>query len=143
MLFRTPNTHSIIPSLPFLFQGFYKLVIFSVVIIFLFIVQSHAQNLAAPVKTSKGWGYIRKDMTWLVEPNYDRFWKDNQYVVGDHTTDKVLWEFQDGMAGIRISLEWGYIDTTGKEVIPHQFSEIRDFNESVAAVKHKGNWGFI
>ena len=38
---------------------------------------------------------------------------------------------------------WGYVDRTGKVVIPAQFAEGRDFADGMAAVKIKDNWGYI
>ncbi|MDQ3049726.1 MAG: WG repeat-containing protein [Bacteroidota bacterium] len=108
------------------------------IIISTFSLNSYCQQLAAPAKTREGWGYIRKDLTWMVPPSYDRFWQDGDYVDDEHSTESVLWEFQEGMAGIRIASRWGFVDTTGFEVIKHQYKEVRDFSDSVAAVLWKG-----
>ena len=41
------------------------------------------------------------------------------------------------------SLIWGYIDITGREVIPCQFSLASDFSCGVARIKYKDYYGFI
>src|SRR5947209_5736016 len=38
---------------------------------------------------------------------------------------------------------WGYIDKTGKVVVPAQFAEGLDFADGLAAVKIGENWGYI
>ncbi len=52
--------------------------------------------------------------------------------------------FYEGMATV-CNQEglWGYIDKTGKEVIPCQFEEAQNFSEGLAAVKVRGKWGYI
>jgi hypothetical protein len=37
----------------------------------------------------------------------------------------------------------GFIDTTGKEVVPCIFEGARDFSEGLAAVLVDGKWGYI
>jgi len=37
----------------------------------------------------------------------------------------------------------GFIDTSGKIVIPIQFHDIRDFKEGLAAFREKDSWGFV
>jgi len=37
----------------------------------------------------------------------------------------------------------GFIDTTGKEVVPCIYEDVRDFSEGMAAVKRDGKWGYI
>ena len=58
----------------------------------------------------------------------------------------VCHEFSDGLAQVIIAgydHKSGFIDTTGKVVIPIQYSEIRDFTEGFAAFREKEVWGFI
>jgi len=38
---------------------------------------------------------------------------------------------------------FGYIDKTGKEIIPMKYEEGKDFSEGLAAVKINGKWGFV
>lgn len=39
--------------------------------------------------------------------------------------------------------KWGYIDKTGKLVIPYLFDNAEDFTEDCACVQFNSNWGFI
>lgn len=48
-----------------------------------------------------------------------------------------------GMARVKLSGKWGYIDRTGRIVINPQFEEAGDFSEGLARVKVGGKWGYI
>ena len=39
--------------------------------------------------------------------------------------------------------KWGFIDKTGKEIIPLKYEDVGKFKEGLAAVKLTGKWGFI
>ncbi|MCA2814269.1 MAG: WG repeat-containing protein [Microcystis sp. M090S1] len=53
--------------------------------------------------------------------------------------------FQEGLAKVRIGDKYGYIDKTGKTVIPIQFDsiDVYEFQEGLAKVKIGGKWGYI
>src|SRR5206468_8469070 len=53
--------------------------------------------------------------------------------------------FAEGLCVIHILGEdkYGFIDKTGKEVIPRKYDDARSFSEGLAAVKLNGEWGFI
>jgi len=48
-----------------------------------------------------------------------------------------------GMARVKLSGKWGYIDRTGRIVINPQFEEAGDFSEGLARVKTGGKWGYV
>jgi len=48
-----------------------------------------------------------------------------------------------GLARVKLSGKWGYIDRTGRIVINPQFEEAGDFSEGLARVKTGGKWGYI
>ncbi|MCL2168253.1 MAG: WG repeat-containing protein [Lentimicrobiaceae bacterium] len=58
-------------------------------------------------------------------------------------------DFSEGLAAVLLSdnyssnYSWGFIDKTGKEVIPFTFQLAESFSEGLAAVKRNGKWGFI
>ena len=57
-------------------------------------------------------------------------------------------QFHEGLAAVAngmYSYKCGYIDKTGKEAIPCQYSEVRSFSEGLAAVYNAADayWGFI
>ena len=54
-----------------------------------------------------------------------------------------IWDFNGGFALVRLNGKWGFIDTTGKEVIPLKYDWAYDFFEGLAQVKLNGKWGFI
>jgi WG containing repeat len=39
--------------------------------------------------------------------------------------------------------KWGFIDSSGKLVIPFKFSKTESFAEGLAAVQYRGKWGYI
>ena len=39
--------------------------------------------------------------------------------------------------------KWGYIDPTGKEVVPCQYDGAGSFSDGLAHVKKDGKWGLI
>ena len=64
----------------------------------------------------------------------------------DDTNYQEVKEYADGMAAVKfgnfLNRKWGFIDESGKEVIPCNYSEVIFFSEELAAVKDK-KWGFI
>jgi hypothetical protein len=38
---------------------------------------------------------------------------------------------------------WGFIDHSGKEVVPTVYFKVGDFSEGYAAVQYKGKWGYV
>ena len=51
--------------------------------------------------------------------------------------------FSNGLEKVCQNNKWGYIDRTGKEVIPCQYDEAKDFSENLAVVKKNGKYGFV
>jgi len=58
------------------------------------------------------------------------------------TFDAVL-SFSEGLAAFKLDGKYGFMDTTGKAVIPNKYEDAWWFTEGVAAVKFEGRWGFI
>ncbi len=48
-----------------------------------------------------------------------------------------------GLARVKVSGKWGYIDRSGRIVINPQFEEAGDFAQGLAPVKMGGKWGYI
>lgn len=48
-----------------------------------------------------------------------------------------------GLARVKLSGKWAYIDRTGRIVINPQFEEAGDFAEGLAPVKMGGKWGYV
>jgi hypothetical protein len=51
--------------------------------------------------------------------------------------------FVEGLARVSINGKWGFIDTTGKEIISAQYDEAISFEDGYARVKFMGQWGVI
>lgn len=53
------------------------------------------------------------------------------------------WYFREGLAPVRQGNQWGYIDSSGRWVIPCQFDSAELFSEGKAPVKFGNEWGYI
>jgi hypothetical protein len=56
-----------------------------------------------------------------------------------------FYNFSEGLAAKEWSGKWGFVDKTGKEVIPCIYKDVGDFSEGYAQVQRTwdGQWGFI
>jgi hypothetical protein len=82
------------------------------------------------------WGLKAEDGRVIVQPKYT-----NSYYFGPSFGSQGLANVQTGNG---TTARWGYIDKTGKEVIPFLFAGASEFTvEGMAAVKLKDKWGFI
>jgi hypothetical protein len=54
-----------------------------------------------------------------------------------------LFNFSEGMGGIYKYEKFGFIDTTGKIIVPPIYDAELPFSQGLAAVKHNDKWGFI
>lgn len=80
--------------------------------------------------------------------------KNKTFFIDKHGKTKIIpqipsltyFSFSDGLAQVVIAggdHKSGFIDTTGKIVIPIKYSNIRDFKNGLAAYKENNKWGFI
>jgi len=123
----------------------------------------------APVKIGKRWGLIDRKGQMVVEPKFDEIGpffesffggsvsklvalvKDGDDVGFIHENGKMVNEYDDigslneqGLALAKKDGKFGFIDTTGKEIIPPVYDEVESFNEQgLAMVKKDGKSGFI
>ena len=51
--------------------------------------------------------------------------------------------FHEGLAAVQRNDQWGFVDTTGKEVVPPKYDNVEFFHEGLALVKLKKKFGFI
>lgn len=51
--------------------------------------------------------------------------------------------FQDGVATVCRNRAWGFIDNSGKEILPVHYFRVRDFSEGLGAVFFPKGWGYI
>ena len=52
-------------------------------------------------------------------------------------------DFSEGFAEVKLNGKYGFIDKTGREVIPCKYDDAESFHEGFAAVKLNGKYGFI
>ena len=52
-------------------------------------------------------------------------------------------EFHEGLAQVRLNGRHGFIDCTGKEIIPLKYDDAKSFREGLAPVNLNDKWGFI
>jgi len=110
----------------------------------------------AAVKVGEKWGFIDTEGTWVVEPIYLQASSFSEGLaavqlaaVGPNetgTTEAKTKVYRKGTTVLRVSRAsapkaaggWGYIDTAGKLVIPHQFVAVQDFSNGLAMVRPRG-----
>jgi hypothetical protein len=51
--------------------------------------------------------------------------------------------FSEGLAAAQVGKKWGYIDHSGKLVIPLQFDDAKRFQGRLAIVSKRGKWVWI
>jgi hypothetical protein len=51
--------------------------------------------------------------------------------------------FHNNLASVRKDGKWGFVDTTGKLVIPFEYDLTNGFRDNLALVKKNGLWGYI
>ena len=54
-----------------------------------------------------------------------------------------VFSFSEGLASVNVVWKWGFIDKTGKQVIPCLYDDADSFSEGLATVKVGIKWGFI
>lgn len=52
-------------------------------------------------------------------------------------------EFQVGLWAMKSGGKWGFVDMSGKVVIPYRYEASQYFKDGYAAVKENGKWGFV
>lgn len=80
-----------------------------------------------------GWGFVDTTGREVVAPQYG-----NPF---SNSVDGTL--FSEGLAVVYQNRKAGFIDKTGKLVIPIQFDYAEDFHEGLAAFRKDKKWGFI
>lgn len=89
-----------------------------------------AQKPGKSINAEESRGIIDKNGNWVVQPIYAQIF------------------FNEGLRELsfihaRRGSKWGFIDISGKEVIPFQFDDILPFGVQYAPAKTKGRWGLI
>lgn len=54
-----------------------------------------------------------------------------------------VWDFSEGAAKVKMGGKYGFVDTTGHEIVPCKYDDAFDFQEGMARVEWGGKWGYI
>ncbi|MEH2403701.1 WG repeat-containing protein [Nostoc sp.] len=99
----------------------------------------------APVKVKEKWGFVNLEGQVSISPQYEmvgesssssRYWNDDESSSSSSS-------FSEGLAGAKLNGKWGFINQSGKLVIPYQYDKIQQFSGGVATVQVNGFWGVI
>ncbi|GAB1540022.1 WG repeat-containing protein [Scytonema sp. NUACC21] len=124
--------------------------------------QSFSEGLALAWTYGKNRGYIKKDGTFSIQPQYARN-AANQFSEGlarvcptsicgyiDKNGEIAVernfsgaGDFSENLAPVKIDDKWGYINTNGKIEIEQKFDEAHKFTQKLAPVKINAKWGYI
>ena len=119
----------------------------------------------AAAKTEGKWGVIDLSNNWLISPQYDAIIKDELgrcyaqgavfvrsgdfvYLTLNGNKTEIVYDDarpfgNEGYAAVNKNGYWGFIDITGKEVIPFIYDDALSFGQHLAAVKYGDYWGYI
>lgn len=121
-------------------------------------------NGIAKVRLDDKWGFIDTKGNYLLEPKYTKIGKHlsegvticregelwGLLINGEFNVVKVavkLWDFIDGeklAAAMTIDKKIGFIDRTGKWIVPPTFIKVREFHNGLAPVyMGEKKWGYV
>ncbi len=122
-------------------------------------------NGYAPAKKNGKWGFIDYNFAWFIEPIYDEIIVDelgkgyaqNAFFVRKGKEVKLIVDgieintvFEDARpfnnslyAAVKRNGKWGFINTTGEDVIPFEYEDALSYSDGLAAIKKDDMWGYI
>ena len=87
------------------------------------------QNDLARVSTEKGWGYINRQGTWAIQPEYS---------FAGNCSDNIC------RIQARVFSGWSYISITGEKMFGgKEFEKAEDFSRGLARARRDSLWGYI
>jgi hypothetical protein len=93
------------------------------------------------------WGFIDKSGTLVIPYRFDEVAMDNYTGFAAPNYNffllKPFRNFSEGLCAVSIGGKWGYIDKTGKEVVPLQYTGAGTFSEGLACVRQGDKVGYI
>ncbi len=94
------------------------------------------ENVTA-VRGDTGWGFINDKGEELSPLQYG--WVDSA------SSKSISFRAKGGLVAVKLMAtnKWGFVDTTGKEVIPTIYDSMLNFNYGLCCVQINGKWGFI
>lgn len=119
-----------------------------------------SDGLAAIILTKGGkWGYADETGTIIIEPQFDEassFSSGLAKITNDGKTffiskdgknsldtSLILFGFHEGLSPAQLLGKWGFVNQTGKVIIPFKFQSANPFYEKLAAVTLDGLVGYI
>ena len=103
----------------------------------------------AQVKSKKKYGFVNKQGEEVIPLKYNEVYPFYEGLAGVNVGGKYLKIGEDEDLGSSVGLveggQWGFVDETGKEVIPPKYDWVDHFYEGFAAVRliADGKYGFI
>ena len=79
----------------------------------------------------------------IVGYGQDTLKKKNEETTNPEVKYDRIGSSSEGLAYVRLNGKYGFIDSSGKEVIPLQYDNIGKFSEGLAPVMLNDKWGFI
>ena len=73
---------------------------------------------------------------------YNLLHKESNTLLCRRWYDKII-SFSEGLAPVKLNDKYGFIDETGREVIPCKYDTICGFNDGLAQVCLNGKWGLV
>jgi hypothetical protein len=100
----------------------------------------------AAVQVKAGFGFINHTGKWVIPPQFSLVplaspWLSLGPLCLPASSSPHY--FSEGLAVVANRKQWGYIDPSGKLLIPPQFDYASDFHAGLAAVLIHGQWGYI
>ena len=69
--------------------------------------------------------------------------KATKQIVIQARYEKTIGYFAEGLTAVMLNEKWGFIDKTGKEIIPFKYEAAFAYSQGLARVKLNNKWGFI
>lgn len=87
-----------------------------------------AQELFPKTNGKGAWGFCDTKGNWVIKPK-------SKY--------ELVRSFSEGFAQVKVNGQWGYINQSGKQIIPCRYKECGSFHDGLAYVGTNKSYGFI
>jgi hypothetical protein len=104
------------------------------------LINSKGQVLAGPREGT--WFSGEEGALFLKEGNSYSLWTSQGKPAGEIRFDQFL-PFSEGTAPVLVQGKWGFVNHSGKLVIPARFEEVLPYKSGIAYAKENGFWGVL
>jgi hypothetical protein len=94
-----------------------------------------ANGIAGVEQSKNKWFFVDKKGNTAISVN-----KDYTFV-GQYSSNLI--RVRTGEVTDNLHVKWGFVDSTGRKVIPSKFNDVADFSEGLARAKEADLWGYI